>query len=166
MLSVKKSCNIQTGQFWTVPSKKGNGTKITIAMNDNEVPPTACRLGNSLSEATQIVYDDQYTAVYYTIVHSTLSYLKWCELLVKIHPNHFEGFYVNILSCPTGFIQSNGICICDPILILALPVTKCDINHQTILRPAGSCCHYQCLSPLSYLSSLSITLLSTSIITI
>ena len=73
MLSVKEPC-IQNGKFWAVAGKKVNGTKITIAMNENEVPPTACRLSNSLTEATQIIHDDQCTTVYYTILHSTLSY--------------------------------------------------------------------------------------------
>ena len=137
MLSVNRPY-IPTSKFWDLSSTKMNGTKITVVMNDNEVPPTSCKLGNTLSEATQLVYDGHCTAVYYTIVHSTLSYMTWCELFVKVYPNHFEGFYVNILSCPPGFIQSNGICVCDPILTLALQVTECDINHQTILRPAGS----------------------------
>ena len=57
MLSVNtsaiKKANIQTAHFWA--STKGNITKITVEMNADEVSPTACRLGNSLSEATQIV---------------------------------------------------------------------------------------------------------------
>ena len=63
--------------------KENNGTTITVEMNDNEVAPTACRLVDSLTESTQIVYDDHCTAVNYTIVHSTLNYLKWCELFIK-----------------------------------------------------------------------------------
>ena len=47
-------------------------------------------------------------------------------------------YYINILPCPTGFIQQNDICICDLILKLILLITTCDINHQTVLRPAGS----------------------------
>ena len=50
-----------------------------------------------------------------------------------------EGYYINVLSCPAGFVHSNGVCICDPILNTELlSITTCDINHQTILRPAGS----------------------------
>ena len=51
--SAIKKANIQTAHFWA--STKGNITKITVEMNADEVSPTACRLGNSLSEATQIV---------------------------------------------------------------------------------------------------------------
>ena len=144
MLSVNKSAirssketEVRSGLF-AATSTIENVTKVTVKMNDNEVSPTACRLGNLLSEATQMVYDDQCTTVYYTIVHSTMSYLKWCELFVTVDPNNFEGYYINILSCPVGFVQENEVCICDPILTSALQVTECDINHQTILRPAGS----------------------------
>ena len=44
-----------------------------------------------------------------------------------------------MLPCPAGFVQQNGICTCDPILdTTLLQITKCDINHQTVLRPAAS----------------------------
>ena len=129
--------NKPTRYFWVTASKEDDGTKVTVEMNKNEVPPTACRLANLLVEATQIVYN-HCTAVNYTIVHSTLSYLKWCELLVRVQPNFLEGYYINLLSCPAGFIQSNGVCNCDPILNTILSITTCDINYQTILRPAGS----------------------------
>ena len=41
--------------------------------------------------------------------------------------------------CPASFVYQNGICTCDPVLNSLLPVsiTTCDINYQTILRPAG-----------------------------
>ena len=99
-----------------------------------------------LTEITQTLYD-HCTAVNYTIIYSTpnYNYLKWCELFVQIklftYRYHFEGYYINVLSCPAGFIHlsMNGICICDPILnTKVLTITTCDINYQTILRPAGS----------------------------
>ena len=114
------------------------GKIVTVEMNDKRISPTACKLANPSTEGAQIVDYDKCTSVNYTIVHNTLSYLKWCELFVTVPPNYFEGYYVNLLSCPAGFIQLNGICICDPILTRQLSVIICDINHQTILRPAGS----------------------------
>ena len=53
------------------------------------------------------------------------------------HNNYrVNAFYINMLPCSLGFIQLSGVCICDPILNLKLlPITTCDINHQTILRP-------------------------------
>ena len=114
------------------------GKIVTVEMNDKRTSPTACKLANPAAEGAQIVDYDKCTSVNYTIVHSTLSYLKWCELFVTVPPNYFEGYYVNMLPCPAGFIQLNGICICDPILTRQLSITTCDINDQTILRPAGS----------------------------
>ena len=113
-----------------IDSKNG----ITVTVEVNEVSPTACKLAVP-TEISQTVYN-HCTIVNYTIVHSALSYLKWCELFVRIQPNHLEGFYINILSCPPGFVQSKVICTCDPILKV-LSITTCDINHQTVLRPAG-----------------------------
>ena len=118
--------------------EKNYGKIVTVEMNDKRTSPTACKLANPATEGAQIVDYDKCTSVKYTIVHNTLSYLKWCELFVKVPPNYFEGYYVNLLSCPAGFIQSNGICICDPILTRQLSIITCNINHQTILRPASS----------------------------
>jgi len=88
--------------FWHSENTiKENGTTVIIQMNDNEVPQTACKLVEA-KEASQIIYS-HCTIVNFTIVHSRLDYLKWCELFVKVKPNHIEGYYVNILSCPPGF---------------------------------------------------------------
>ena len=127
-------------------------------MNKNEVLPTACRLANSLIEATQIVYN-HCTAVNYTTVHSTLSYLKWCELLVRVQPHFLEGYYINLLSCPAGFIQSNGVCNCDPILNTILSIT---IIYVTLTNKL-----YYDLLVVGYLLSLSMTLTNiTSLLTV
>ena len=120
------------------PSVEENyGKVVTVEMNDKRTSPTACKLANPATEGAQIVDYDKCTFVNYTIVQGTLSYLKWCELFVTVPSNYFEGYYVNLLSCPAGFIQLNGICICDPILTRQLSITTCNINYQTILRPAG-----------------------------
>jgi len=137
MLSVNKTLYRleKPPYFWNSKNSvlvKENGTNVTIQMNDNEVPPTACKLAEA-KEASQIIYN-HCMIIKYTIVHSRLDYLKWCELLVKVKPNHIEGYYVNVLSCPPSFAQSNEICICDSILKKCLlSITTCDINHQTIL---------------------------------
>ena len=88
MLSVNKTVlgteNLQTSHFWTtatnnIDSEKEEGIVITAEINYDTVPPTSCRL---LSEATQKVYN-HCVPVNYTIVHSTFSHLKWCELFIK-----------------------------------------------------------------------------------
>ena len=110
---------------------------ITVEMNDNILPPTACKVAK-MSELVQQIYYDSCTTINFTIVHNGLSYLQWCELFINILSTHqVDVYYIDIFPCPAGFVYQNGICICDPILI-SIPITTCDINHQTILRPAGS----------------------------
>ena len=113
---------------------------ITIEINGDVLPPTACKVAKVSELAQQINYTSC-TTINFTIVHNGLNYLQWCELFIKIISTHqIEAYYIDILPCPAGFVQHNGICICDPILSLGSiqPITKCDIDHQTILRPPGS----------------------------
>ena len=112
---------------------------FTIEINDHILPPTACKVAH-VNELIHKVYYTSCTVANFTIVHNELSYLQWCELFINIiSTNITNAYYIDILPCPTGFVQQNGICICDPILnSQVLSITTCDINDQTILRPAGS----------------------------
>ena len=111
-------------------------TTITKELNVDLLPPTACKLAK-VSELVRKV-DYLCAIINFTIVHKGLSYLQWCELFINILSIHYtEAYYINILPCPAGFIQQNGLCICDQVL-KSIPITTCDINHQTILRPTGS----------------------------
>ena len=112
---------------------------MTVEINEDVLPPTACKV-SKVNELIYKIYTAPCTIINFTIVHNELSYLQWCELFIKlISTNRIDAYYINILPCPAGFVQQNGRCICDPILNSALlQITTCDINHQTILRPAGS----------------------------
>ena len=111
---------------------------IMIEINDDILPPTACKVAK-VNELIHQMYYSSCTTVNFTIVHNGLRYLQWCELFINILSTHqIEAYYIDIFPCPAGFVYQNGICICDPILNSLLPVTTCDINHQAILRPAGS----------------------------
>ena len=118
-------------------SIESSSAVITVEMNANISPETACKLAKT-TEVSQKVYN-YCTPINYTITHNEMGYLQWCELFIIIKEMYVDAFYINMLPCPSGFIQSSGICMCDPILnSKLLPVTTCDINYQTILRPAGS----------------------------
>ena len=111
---------------------------ITVEMNDDILPPSACKVAK-VNELLHKVYYTSCSVINFTIVHNGLSNLQWCELFITITSTHqTDTYYIDILPCPAGFVQHNGICICDPILNSVLQITTCDINHQTILRPAGS----------------------------
>ena len=64
---------------------------------------------------------------------------NWCELFLRTSScgiYHTDIYYIIQLPCPIGFIKIKGECQCDSILIEY--DIECDINDQTILRPANS----------------------------
>ena len=76
--------------------------------------------------------------VSYTIGFS----FKWCEIYLKILSDYNSDdtiniFYVRKLKCPPGFAELNKICQCD-LVITSFVMISCNINYQTILRPANS----------------------------
>ena len=111
---------------------------ITVEINDNVLPSTACKMAG-VSELVHQIYYSSCTNISFTIVHNGLRYLQWCEIFINILTIYqIDAYYIDMIPCPAGFVYQDGICTCDPILNLVLPVTTCDINHQTILRPASS----------------------------
>ena len=75
--------------------------------------------------------------VQYTIGFSTDN---WCELFLKLASDSDEYlniFYIRQITCPTGFVKIDKRCQCDPVLV-QYGITNCNINDQTILRPANS----------------------------
>ena len=79
------------------------------------------------------------TRVNYTVTFPTDT---WCALFIKIKADSDENlniFYVRQLPFPAGFILSskNKKCVCYPKLA-TFAVKSCNIDDQTILRPANS----------------------------
>ena len=75
------------------------------------------------------------TELSYTIAFSSY---EWCEIHLKIisdSDKKLNIFTVRKLKCPPGFAEINNICQCDPV-ITSFNVFSCNINDQTILRPA------------------------------
>ena len=85
-------------------------------------------------------------ALKYRIKHSK----AWCELSLIARPLSVETptstgawteqYTILLQACPKGFsLHPQGYCQCDPILSSYIPsLTTCDINHQTIPRPANT----------------------------
>ena len=64
----------------------------------------------------------------------------WCELFLTTSldvDDDINLFYVRKLRCPPGFTNIGSICQCDSVITNYIKIT-CDINDQTILRPANS----------------------------
>ena len=77
------------------------------------------------------------TELHYTIGFPTNS---WCELFLKIALDSDEDlniFYIRQIACPNGFVKLDKRCQCDPVLV-QYGIINCNINDQTILRPANS----------------------------
>ena len=105
-------------------------------IKDVVVSPTACLVANS-SEMKQFIKHNSCTELKYSIAFS--SDINWCELYLRtsFYDNqHTDIYYVTQLPCPTGFIKNKGVCQCDSSI--SDYNIKCDINDQTILRPANS----------------------------
>ena len=81
------------------------------------------------------------TTVNYRIVHSNE---HWCALILKEDSrdlkNSAQVYTVMLRPCPVGFtLHLEGVCQCDPILSSHIPsLTNCNIDKQTIPRPANS----------------------------
>ena len=120
-------------------SKMTNDNAIPIAVKvyDDDSPHTICKV-SSLLEAEQIVYQSCTEITYNILSENT----HLCKLI--LYNTYYEFptvFFINLLNCPAGFSynKQKKKCVCDESLHSELlPITECDINDQTILRPANS----------------------------
>ena len=90
-----------------------------------------------INENLQLI-KEHCTKLYYTIGFPTDNY---CELFLKLASDsdeHLNIFYIRQIACPNGFVKIDKRCQCDPMLVRYGGITSCNINDQTILRPANS----------------------------
>ena len=78
----------------------------------------------------------------YSVWHTSEN---WCALSILVTPlpqgdRWLEMYTILLQPCPKGFsLHPLGYCQCDPILASHIPsLTTCDIDHQTIPRPANT----------------------------
>ena len=127
----------QTITLFLINSRGSYGSQIDET-NDVVIDtssPTACKVTNS-SETKQPIKHNNCTELKYSIAF--LSDI-WCELYLTTsfqNSFHTDIYYITQLPCPIGFIKSKGECQCDSSI--KEYNIKCDINDQTILRPANS----------------------------
>ena len=111
--------------------------EVSVDIRINGTHYTPCVVHNS----KELI---QFTSKKCTRFQYTIAFLNdnWCELFLKtpfMHSGYMEYnvFYVRQLPCPLGFIKTDGICQCYPSFS-QFEITDCNINNQTILRPANS----------------------------
>ena len=110
---------------------------ITVKVYDDDLPHTICKV-SSLLEAEQVVYQNC-TEVTYNILSENTQYCKL--ILYNVNYKYPTVFFIKLMNCPAGFSYSvhKKKCDCDDSLYSELlSITECNINDQTILRPANS----------------------------
>ena len=112
-------------------------------------PSTTIMVANTPNDDECSVVDSyQLSQTYFNHGCNNYSYTIWpshehineCKLFVGIKEMP-EMFYIGIKPCPMGFTldENRKACHCDPLLDNGVvSVTSCDLNDQTILRPANS----------------------------
>ena len=110
---------------------------ISAKVYDNDSPHTICKV-SSLLEAEQEVYQNC-TEVTYNILSENTRHCKL--ILYNVNYDFPMIYYIKLLKCPAGFSYNilKKKCVCDQKLHLEpLSIKVCNINDQTILRPANS----------------------------
>ena len=111
---------------------------VSVKIVDQEQPGSVCKV-SSLLQAEQLV-TKTCTKISYTILAENE---KSCKLILySVRWRYPTYYYVELRNCPFGFVFSPVAksCICEPILTTygIIGDHDCDINDQTILRPADS----------------------------
>ena len=131
---------IYPGQTLTIPLINSHNTYGSEIFSEEDVVvdtslPTACVVTNSF-ELKQYIAHNNCTELKYSIAFPSDN---WCELFLRTSScgiYHTDIFYITQLSCPIGFYKIKGECQCDSSLTKYN--IECDINDQTVLRPANS----------------------------
>ena len=110
---------------------------VTVKMYDKDFPHSVCTV-STLLEAEQLVKKNCTNLVYNIFSENQ----KQCKLILYSTEYKYPTvYYINLLNCPAGFSFDINAkkCACDPKLKSEmLLIDNCNINNQTILRPANS----------------------------
>ena len=109
---------------------------------------TTLTVENTLDDDCRVVDSQQLSQTHLNYDCNTYEYTIWpshdyireCNLFVGLRGMP-EMFYIHVKPCPKGFTrqQEKMACDCDPLLDNnVLSVTSCNLDDETILRPANS----------------------------
>ena len=108
----------------------------TVKMHDKDFLHSVCTV-STLLEVEQLV-EKHCTKLVYNIFSKNQQQCKL--ILYSTEYKYPTVYYINLLNCPAGFSFDVNAkkCTCDPKLKLEmLSIDNCNINDQTILRPAN-----------------------------
>ena len=125
------------------------GQTLTIKLRLTMVQPfettyiTSFSRTESISQACHLLNAFEIEQEHQSYQCDEHSYTIWselpeCELYLSTDEGVTETLYVKLTACPAGFAlyRQKGVCNCDPILYSY--ITSCNINDETVLRPANS----------------------------
>ena len=125
-----------------------NGANVA-SVNIKDMFDDACKNGKDRSIVVKLYYDICKT-IKYKIMYN---YRERCELYLRViilltmnkqakrmYITEVDAYTILLQPCPKGFLlHLEGYCWCDPVLSSHIPsLTHCNIDDQTILRPANS----------------------------
>ena len=135
---------VYLGQTYTINLIVSNGVEGVVMASIDSGPNRACK-SHSIKNHFQL-FCNACTEIDYNIQYDKNG--KSCELYLQgtalksvangYHRFTFlDAYRIKILPCPAGFLLSKitQMCQCDPVLKIA---SSCNIDDQTILRPARS----------------------------
>ena len=113
-----------------------NSLPITVKMYHKDFPQSICTV-STLFEAEQLI-EKNCTKLVYSIFSENRQQCKL--ILYNTKYKYPTVYYINLLKCPAGFLfdVNHKKCVCDPMLKSEISINNCNINDQTILRPANS----------------------------
>ena len=119
-----------------------NDTKQAL-VSTMDLSDIECKLDADKSIVFQLY--DKCKPIKYKVMYD---YREWCEFALQltiVHTPHaleigMQVYTILLQPCPKGFsLNMEGYCQCDTILSSHIPsITHCNIDDQTILRPANS----------------------------
>ena len=115
-------------------------TAVAVAVKTDINQPyiIPCIVLNISENIQPAAVDKSCNELFYTIGFPTTK--NYCKLFLKItsdSDDHLNIFSIRQTTCPTGFVKIDKRCQCDPVLV-QYGIIYCNINDQTILRPANS----------------------------
>ena len=139
------------GQNYSIRLIAKNVSSSPVNIKIDEVPFTSCKLKTELKE---IAVFQNSCITFHNIIQfknrrSCELYLRGTMLVstgigklnVLWYDDIIDVYHISMIPCPIGFVlnTAEGICQCDSLLKGSLvSITDCNINDQTILRPANS----------------------------
>ena len=141
---------VYPGQNYVLNFAVTEALKSDVFIKIDDRPTTACKSQNDMVDI-HLLSNTCYSITYNILsknakdceiyLHGTIKILPTKSIQVITYWKFLDAFRIKVRPCPLGFVLNKveGICECDSTLSSStLSISSCNINDQTILRPANS----------------------------